>query len=193
MVAVVDRGRSNPSRDVKCRRNDSEEAVTDTNESIDSTTLMNLTARIVSAYAEKATLSLAELNETIAAVANALRDAGGREVTPRNPDQTPAVPIKKSVTPEFLVCLEDGKKLKMLKRHLKTAYDMTPADYRAKWRLPHDYPMTAPGYAAVRSRLAKTNGLGKNPPARAAVTKAASPAMPKRGRPRKVAPSSKAS
>ncbi len=72
----------------------------------------------------------------------------------------PAVPIKKSVTPEFIVCLEDGKKLKMLKRHLKTAYDMSPEDYRERWGLPADYPMVAPNYAKQRSRLAKDIGLG---------------------------------
>ena len=72
----------------------------------------------------------------------------------------PAVPVKKSVTPEYIVCLEDGKKLKMLKRHLKTAYDMTPDEYRARWGLPADYPMVAPNYAQRRSQLAKKIGLG---------------------------------
>ena len=72
----------------------------------------------------------------------------------------PAVPVKKSVTPEYIVCLEDGKKLKMLKRHLKTAYDMSPEDYRERWNLPQDYPMVAPNYAKQRSRLAKQIGLG---------------------------------
>ncbi len=75
----------------------------------------------------------------------------------------PAVPIKKSVTADFLICLEDGKKLKMLKRHLKTAYDMTPEDYRAKWGLAHDYPMVAPNYAKKRQELAKKIGLGRKP------------------------------
>jgi predicted transcriptional regulator len=73
---------------------------------------------------------------------------------------TPAVPIKKSVTPDYLICLEDGKKLKMLKRHLKTVYNMTPDDYREKWGLPADYPMVAPNYAKRRSQLAKEIGLG---------------------------------
>ena len=75
----------------------------------------------------------------------------------------PAVPIKKSLTNDFLICLEDGKKLKMLKRHLKTAYDMTPEDYRAKWSLAHDYPMVAPSYAKKRQELAKKIGLGRKP------------------------------
>ena len=74
--------------------------------------------------------------------------------------QTPAVPVKKSVFPDFIVCLEDGKKLKMLKRHLQTSYGMTPEDYRAKWGLPHDYPMVAPNYASTGS-LAKQIGLGR--------------------------------
>lgn len=74
----------------------------------------------------------------------------------------PAVPIKKSVTPDHIICLEDGKKLKMLKRHLKTAFDMSPEEYRERWGLPHDYPMVAPNYAKKRSSLAKEIGLGKN-------------------------------
>jgi len=166
--------------------------VTATNESIDSTTLMSLTTQIVSAYAGKTALSPAQLNETIAAVANALRSVGGREVAPQNAEQMPAVPIKKSVTAEFIVCLEDGKKLKMLKRHLRTAYGMTPAEYRTKWGLPHDYPMAAPAYAARRSTLAKSIGLGKSAPARKAASKLGATAKTavKRGRPRKVSPTS---
>lgn len=74
---------------------------------------------------------------------------------------TPSVPVKKSITPDYLICLDDGKQLKMLKRHLKTAYGMTPDDYRAKWNLPADYPMVAPNYAKKRSKLAKEIGLGK--------------------------------
>src|SRR5262249_49320585 len=77
----------------------------------------------------------------------------------------PAVPVKQSVKPDFIVCLEDGKKLKMLKRHLMTAYKMTPAQYRARWGLPADYPMVAPSYAKVRSSLAKKIGLGRKPSA----------------------------
>ncbi|RYF42129.1 MAG: MucR family transcriptional regulator [Cytophagaceae bacterium] len=75
--------------------------------------------------------------------------------------QAPAVPVKKSVFPDFIICLEDGKKLKMLKRHLKTSYNMTPDDYRSKWNLPWDYPMVAPSYASHRSSLAKSSGLGR--------------------------------
>jgi predicted transcriptional regulator len=169
--------------------------VKDANESIDSTMLMNLTTRIVSAYAGKTALLPAELSDTIAAVAGALRRAAGPEGPPQTPGQIPAVPIKKSVKPDFIICLEDGKKLKMLKRHLKTQYGMTPAEYRAKWRLPHDYPMTAPRYAAERSSLAKSMGLGKPPRAKDRVMQATSADTkpPRRGRPKKVAPTAEPS
>jgi predicted transcriptional regulator len=95
------------------------------------------------------------------------------------------VPIKKSVSADFIICLEDGKRLKMLKRHLKSTYGMTPAEYRAKWNLPRDYPMVAPNYAATRSQLATSIGLGKSPAKAPAPIESASPA--KRGRPKKVA------
>ena len=91
---------------------------------------------------------------------------------------TPAVPIKRSVTDDYIVCLEDGKKLKMLKRHLMTAYNMTPEEYRAKWGLKRDYPMVAPNYAAKRQELAKKIGLGRKRP----VAPPAPPAKPKRSR-----------
>jgi predicted transcriptional regulator len=83
--------------------------------------------------------------------------------TPSEEKPQPAVPIKKSVFPTYIVCLEDGKKLKMLKRHLKTAYNMDPDEYRQRWGLPHDYPMVAPNYAEQRSSLAKAHGLGRKP------------------------------
>ena len=82
--------------------------------------------------------------------------ANGAQDTPE-----PAVPVKRSVTPDYIICLEDGRKLKMLKRHLRTAYDMTPAQYRDKWQLPMDYPMVAPNYAKARSTLARKIGLGR--------------------------------
>ncbi len=84
--------------------------------------------------------------------------------------QTPAVPIKKSVFPDFIICLEDGKKMKMLKRHLKTSFNLTPEEYRTKWALPNDYPMVAPSYAGLRSTLAKQIGLGRKPGAQPVVT-----------------------
>jgi predicted transcriptional regulator len=151
-----------------------------------SSQLLDLTAKIVSAYAANVTLTLAELTDVISSVSGALSQlATGGEVTPPA-EQAPAVPVKKSVSADFIICLEDGKKLKMLKRHLKSTYGMTPADYRLKWNLPRDYPMVAPNYAATRSQLAKKIGLGKSP------AKVAPPANPaptgaKRGRPKKVA------
>ena len=83
---------------------------------------------------------------------------------PQEEPLRPAVPIRRSVTAEYIVCLEDGRKLKMLKRHLRTTYDMTPDEYRTKWNLPPDYPMVAPSYAGKRSELAKSSGLGKRRP-----------------------------
>jgi predicted transcriptional regulator len=133
--------------------------------STDSKALLTLTAQIVSAYAAKATLTPAALNDVIGEVSRALgrigTDAAAAAAEPV--DLVPAVPIKKSVSADFIVCLEDGKKLKMLKRHLNSTYGMTPAEYRAKWGLPRDYPMVAPNYAATRSQLAKKIGLGRSP------------------------------
>ena len=133
--------------------------------STDSKSLLTLTAQIVSAYAAKATLTPAALNDVIGEVSRALGRIGTDAVAAAAEpvELVPAVPIKKSVTADFIVCLEDGKKLKMLKRHLMSTYGMSPADYRAKWNLPRDYPMVAPNYAAVRSQLAKETGLGRSP------------------------------
>ncbi len=111
-----------------------------------------------------------------------LRDVGQAPVEPLKP--SPAVPIKQSVKADFIVCLEDGKKLKMLKRHLMTSYNLTPAQYRTRWGLPADYPMVAPNYAKVRSSLAKEIGLGRKsdePPART-VAKRRGPKPATRGR-----------
>ncbi len=152
-------------------------------QNIESTTLLDLTARIVSAYAGNATLSPTELTDLIGSVSRALTQLSTTNVEPEVKELSPAVPIKKSVTADFIVCLEDGKKLKMLKRHLMSTYGMTPAEYRTKWNLPRDYPMVAPNYAATRSQLAKKIGLGKSPAKAAAPAKA--PA--RRGRPRKAA------
>ena len=103
---------------------------------------------------------------------------------PERTPAVPAVPIKKSVTPDYIISLEDGRKFKSLKRHLSAHYGMTPDDYRAKWNLPSDYPMVAPNYAATRSALAKTMGLGRKPGAKA-TPKIKPPTGAKRGRPRK--------
>jgi predicted transcriptional regulator len=121
--------------------------------------LLSLTTNIVAAHVSNNSVAVADLPMIIRDVYETLSTVGTtREREPERP--SPAVPIKKSVTPEYIVCLEDGKKLKMLKRHLKTAYDMTPEDYRERWGLPADYPMVAPNYAKQRSKLAKQIGLG---------------------------------
>ena len=121
--------------------------------------LLSLTTEIVSAYLSKNTLSAAEIPGVIEQVYKTL--SGVSTEGGASPDRPqPAVPIKKSVTPDYIVCLEDGKKLKMLKRHLKTAYNMSPEDYRERWGLGADYPMVAPNYAKQRSTLAKDIGLG---------------------------------
>ena len=125
--------------------------------------LLNLTTEIVAAFASHNTVATSDLPGLIKTVYETLRAAGTVEAEKPVEALVPAVPIKKSVTSEFIVCLEDGKKLKMLKRHLATRYNMTPAAYRQRWGLPNDYPMVAPAYAAQRSDLAKSIGLGRKP------------------------------
>ena len=123
---------------------------------------IQLTANIVSAYVSNNSLSSAEIPALISQVYLALmRVSTGAAVARPAELLKPAVSIKRSITPAYLVCLEDGKKFKSLKRHLGTQYQMTPDQYRAKWNLPADYPMVAPNYAAVRSQLAKHMGLGQ--------------------------------
>jgi predicted transcriptional regulator len=126
------------------------------------TELLALTTNIVAAHVSNNSVAPAELPGLIEQVYRSLASVGSDPV-PTAERPTPAVPIKKSVTPDYIVCLEDGKKLKMLKRHLKTAYNMTPEEYRDRWALPADYPMVAPNYAKQRSRLAKQIGLGTRP------------------------------
>lgn len=123
--------------------------------------LVKLTADIVSAYVSQNTIVAAEMPTLINDVFEALRKTSQKSAQPAKADLKPAVPIKKSVTPDYIVCLEDGKKFKSLKRHLRTHYNMSPEEYREKWGLPHDYPMVAPNYAAARSELAKKMGLGR--------------------------------
>jgi predicted transcriptional regulator len=125
--------------------------------------LLSLTTEIVSSFAGGNTVAAGDLPALIASVFEALRTVGSPAVEPAAEAPTPAVPIRKSVTPEYIICLEDGKKLKMLKRHLATRYHMTPEDYRRRWGLAKDYPMVAPAYAAQRSALAKQIGLGRKP------------------------------
>lgn len=124
-----------------------------------STELLTLTTQIVAAHVRRNSVSPSDVPGFIRSVHEALAEAG--QPIPEEPKQVPAVSIKKSVQPDYIVCLEDGKKLKMLKRHLKTAFDMTPEEYRVKWGLSSDYPMVAPNYAEQRSKLAKNIGLGK--------------------------------
>jgi predicted transcriptional regulator len=107
------------------------------------------------------TVSSAEIPSLISQIYSALARISGGQVAAAAEPLKPAVPVKRSITAEFLVCLEDGKKFKSLKRHLRTQYDMTPDQYRAKWSLAPDYPMVAPNYAAARSQLAKQMGLGQ--------------------------------
>jgi len=121
--------------------------------------LLALTTEIVAAHVSNNTVSLGDLPQLINQVYNSLANIGTAPPPPAIRPQ-PAVSVKKSVQPDYIVCLEDGKKLKMLKRHLKTAYNMSPESYRERWGLPADYPMVAPNYAQQRSRLAKEIGLG---------------------------------
>jgi predicted transcriptional regulator len=123
--------------------------------------VLGLTAQIVSAHVSNNTVAPSGLPELIQQVFHALTTAGVEAPEPEKP--VPAVPVKKSIFPDYIVCLEDGKKLKMLKRHLQTSYNMTPDQYRDKWGLSHDYPMVAPNYAERRSALAKKIGLGRKP------------------------------
>ncbi|PWC41328.1 MucR family transcriptional regulator [Azospirillum sp. TSO22-1] len=124
-----------------------------------SNALLSLTTEIVAAHVSNNSVAVTDLPVLIEQVYKSLSNVGTEPVAVEERPQ-PAVPIKKSVTPDYIVCLEDGKKLKMLKRHLKTAYNMTPEEYRERWGLPADYPMVAPNYARQRSSLAKQIGLG---------------------------------
>jgi predicted transcriptional regulator len=121
--------------------------------------LLSLTTEIVAAHVSNNTVALGDLPQLINQIYNSLANIGTAPAAPVARPQ-PAVSIKKSVQPDYIVCLEDGKKLKMLKRHLKTAYNMSPEAYRERWKLSSDYPMVAPNYALQRSRLAKEIGLG---------------------------------
>lgn len=123
---------------------------------------IELVAKVVAAYVGKNTVAAQDLPRLIAEVSLAFSTLGQPAAEPKaSAKLTPAVPVRRSVTPDYIVCLEDGKKLKMLKRHLRTTYNMSPEDYRRKWSLPDSYPMTAPNYAAARSQMAKNLGLGR--------------------------------
>ena len=122
--------------------------------------LLQMTTDLVAAYLGNNAVSAAQIPDVIKSVYSSLTSLDGGSGT-KQQLQKPAVSIKKSVTPDYIVCLEDGKKLKMLKRHLRTTYSLTPDEYRAKWSLPADYPMVAPNYAKQRSAFAKKIGLGR--------------------------------
>ena len=132
--------------------------------------LIDLAADIVSAYVSNNSVAAHELPNLIGEVYLALHKTSGGEPEPEPEPLKPAVPIKKSITPDYLICLEDGQQFKSLKRHLRTRYNLSPEEYRERWGLPADYPMVAPNYAAARSELAKRMGLGstraKKAPAR---------------------------
>lgn len=123
--------------------------------------ITELTVQITAAYVSNNQLPVSGLPDLIRSVREALVSTGAAQLDPEKVDLKPAVSIKKSVQPDYIVCLEDGKQLKMLKRHLKTAYGMSPDEYRAKWGLPADYPMVAPNYAKARSAMALEIGLGR--------------------------------
>jgi len=124
---------------------------------------VELTAHIVSAYVAKNAVQMSDLANLISSVHQALVNLGSDTGPVENVPLVPAVPVKKSVTRDYIICLEDGKKFKSLKRHLSTHYNLTPEQYRAKWQLPPDYPMVAPAYAEARSKLARSLGLGRKP------------------------------
>ncbi|MBM7852655.1 putative transcriptional regulator [Methylopila capsulata] len=145
---------------------------------------ITLAGDIVAAYVSNNSVPAADLPELIASVHGALVKAATGTVEEPRIELKPAVAVKKSIWPDYIICLEDGKKFKSLKRHLRTRYDLSPEDYRAKWGLPLDYPMVAPNYAAARSELAKKMGLGQQ---RAKPVEAPAPAPAKRGRKRAAA------
>ena len=123
--------------------------------------IIEMTTDIVSAYVGNNSINAADVPALIQNVHKALSQVtSGEDATPQAP-QEPAVSVRKSITPDYLICLEDGRKFKSLKRHLRTKYDMSPEEYRSKWNLPEDYPMVAPNYAKARSDLAKQMGLGQ--------------------------------
>lgn len=128
---------------------------------LDNLDLVELTAHVVSAYVGNNTVVAADLPSLIGDVHESLIKAAHRSTQPVAEPLTPAVPIRKSITDDYLICLEDGLKFKSLKRHIRVKYGLSPDEYRQKWGLPYDYPMVAPNYAKARSELAKKIGLGR--------------------------------
>ena len=131
-------------------------------QSLRSDDILKLAAEIVAAYVSNNPVPASELPAMIKSIHSTLGGLGGSSQAEIQTGQKPAVPVKRSVNPDYIICLEDGKKLKMLKRYLRSNYNMTPEEYRAKWGLPADYPMVAPNYAAQRSEFAKKIGLGRS-------------------------------
>jgi predicted transcriptional regulator len=146
----------------------------------ESTRLVDLAAMVVAAYVAHNNVTRADLPDLIANTHAVLTGLGAPPAAPAAEPLVPAVPIKKSVTPDAIICLEDGMAFKSMKRHLSSKYDMTPEQYRAKWGLPTDYPMVAPNYAEARSVMAKALGLGRKPAA--AVVEPAPAKSPRRAR-----------
>lgn len=135
------------------------------NEEIDETVsrddVLRMAVDVVAAYVSNNQISSGQISEVINNVYSSLMGLDGTPVEAAAELQKPAISVRKSVTPDYIICLEDGKKLKMLKRHLRTTYNLTPEEYRTKWGLPPDYPMVAPNYARQRSQFAKNIGLGR--------------------------------
>lgn len=127
----------------------------------DQSELIKVTAGLVAAYVSGNTIAASDVPGLIRSVHNALAGVGGADDVAADASREPAVSVRRSITPDYLICLEDGRKFKSLKRHLRTKYDLSPEQYRARWDLPKDYPMVAPNYAQARSDLAKQMGLGQ--------------------------------
>ena len=144
-----------------------------TAEAVSSDALLEMTTKIVSSYVRRNKLSESEISDVIRSIYITLSSQKSGDAAVAQGPLTPAVPTKKSVMRDYIVCLEDGRRLKMLKRHLRTRYGLSPQEYRTKWGLPADYPMVAPNYAAKRSEFAKKIGLGRKPAAEPAEAKAA--------------------
>ena len=123
--------------------------------------ILRMAVDVVAAYVSKNPLPAGQIPDVINTIYNSLNQIDGHAPEVKAEAPRPAISVKRSITPDYIICLEDGKKLKMLKRHLRTTYNMTPDEYRAKWGLPPDYPMVAPNYAAQRSDFAKKIGLGR--------------------------------
>ena len=133
-----------------------------TDSTLEADEIMRMTTDIVASFVANNPVPTDSLSDLIASVHKTVSGLASKETAPVQERPKPAVPIGKSITEDHIICLEDGKKLKMLKRYIRTNFSMTPDEYRAKWGLPHDYPMVAPNYAKQRSEFAKTIGLGRN-------------------------------